>query len=173
MIKLPKSYEFHIESCLSYSNRLEICIHILARVMNGAVPGKRLEILQTPTLRETGVAWRLVDIHAAVEVSKHLGKLVALDPFLSDGVWVTQGRMRNGLRVALGMSKLQILMPHQHLAELEMTHSHNVDHKSSAGTLARSRSHMWIHQGRGLARLIVRSCVVCRIEKAENGTVTN
>ena len=62
-------------------------------------------------IRETGVARRLADIHAIAEVSKHLEKLIALNPFLLNGVWVTQGWMRNGLPVALQISKLQILMP--------------------------------------------------------------
>ena len=133
------------ERCLSYSNELRKCIRIFAWLMNGAVSESRLEILRTPNLREIGVTWWLLDIHAAVEVTEYLGKLIALDPFLSDRVWVTQGRMRNRLPVMLGVNKLQILMPHQHLAELEMIHAHNIDHKSSVGTLARSRSHIWIH----------------------------
>ena len=66
------------------------------------------------------MAHRLIDIYAAMGVTEHLGKLVALDQFLSEGVWVTQGRMRHGLLLTLGVSKLQILMPHQWLAELEM-----------------------------------------------------
>ena len=48
-----------------------------------------------------------------------------------------------------------------------MTWAHNMDHKSSVGTLARSRSHVWIHHGRGLAQSIARSCIVCCIEKAK------
>ena len=92
-------------------------------------------------------ARKVNNILSATKVTGHIGRLTTLDPFLKDSVWVTQGRMRKGLPQIFGIFSLQLLLPHQRLAELIMIAAHNENHYASTTTLARSRSQAWIHRG--------------------------
>ena len=152
---------------LDYSNNLNVCVRILARVTAGADARTRETIRLQPTVERLAIARRIIDIISALEVTEHLAKLQSIDPFLKDGVWVTRGRMRKGLPHVFGMLELQVLLPDQRLAQLIMDAAHRENHDGSATTLARSRSKAWIHRGRDLARKVVKACIFCRMAKAK------
>ena len=151
-----------IPAILKYSNNLDVCLKVLARVRRGADHGRE-QIKKPVSVDDLVIARRLVDIVSAWEVTKNLPKLSSLDPFKKDGVWVTQGRMREGLQVISGRLALQVLMPDQRLAELVMWKAHCQNHDASAVTLARSRAMVWVHRGRDLARRVCKACIVCWI----------
>ena len=48
-----------------------------------------------------------------------------------------------------------------------MIQAHNENHEGPPGTLARSRTQVWIHKGRNLARKVARNCVRCRAAAAK------
>ena len=111
------------------------------------------------------LAQRVIDIISATEVTDHISDLTTLDPFIKDGVWVTQGRMKKGLPQIFGVLNLQLLLPHQRLVELVMIAANNKNHDGSATTLTRSRSQAWIHRGRKLAQRIANDC---QMDRAQN-----
>ena len=78
------SYKFKVMRCLAYSNDLNKCLWILARVVVGVDSRSRQGIHNALDSEKIKVVWRLVDIEAAMEVTKYLKKLASLDPFLSD-----------------------------------------------------------------------------------------
>ena len=47
----------------------------------------RQEICGALNLKKLKIAWKIVDIVAAMEITKHLKKLTLLDPFLHVGRW--------------------------------------------------------------------------------------
>ena len=97
-----------------------------------------------------------------MEVTPHVEtKLQSLAPFIKDGKWVTQGRMKHGLLAILGVAQLQVLLPNQRLAELIMMQAHRENHDCPKTTLVRSRSQAWIHRAHWLARRVVSECVKC------------
>ena len=62
----------------------------------------------------------------------------------------------------MGKENLPILTSKGRLAELMMIAAYYRNHGGVAGTLAASRSQVWILKGRYLARRVVRDCVYCR-----------
>ena len=89
-------------------------------------------------------------------------KLETLGPVYERGVWICKGRLAKGIKSLLGKENLPILTSKGRLAELLMIQAHNRNHEGVAGTLATSRSQVWILKGRYLARRVVRDCVYCR-----------
>ena len=79
---------------------------------------------------------------------------------------VTRGRLGSeGLSALLGPSYLPVLMPSSRAAYLYMYKAHcgdyNLAHKGIVETLARSRSFVWVHRGRDLAKRICKNCPSC------------
>ena len=143
-----------VQRCLSYSNCLEVCIRVLARVVNAFSKGRNATY-EEPDI-ESRICWRkLINVVSSFDVTERVKKLTELDPYLRNGVWYTSGRMRKKYVV------LQILFNDQRLAELIMIQSHEENHEESAGTLARSRAYVWVVKGRSLARKVARSCPRC------------
>ena len=68
-----------------------------------------------------------------------------------------------------------MLMPKSRVVYLYMVMPHEMDcglsdtslehHRAAVGTLARSRSYVWIIKGKALAKRVVSQCVVCRRER--------
>ena len=64
-----------------------------------------------------------------------------------------------------GADSLQILTRKSDLARLRMQAAHNENHDATDGTLARSRQHVWVVEGRKLASAICHACLKCRGKK--------
>ena len=81
-------------------------------------------------------------------------------------ILVTRGRIGSeGLSALLGSSYLPVLMPSSRAAFLYMHKAHcgdhNLAHKGTVETLARSRSFVWVHRGRDFAERICKNCPAC------------
>ena len=109
-----------VNRIMASRNSLQFCVEVLARMTSAVDQSNRAMIAEDVSLDRLKIAHRVIDIVSATEVTEHIGKLTTLDPFLKDSVWVTQGRMRKGLPQIFGVFSLQLLLPHQRLAELIM-----------------------------------------------------
>ena len=97
-------------------------------------------------------------------------KLTSLVPEKEGMIIVTRGRLGGEcLSAHLGVASLPILMPQTRAAYLYMTRAHcgehGTEHKNVVETLARSRTSVWIHRGRDLAKKICSRCPLCVIKK--------
>ena len=116
-----------------------------------------------PTVNLLNKARDLMLVVSAWEVTPHVPKLSTIGPEYKHGVWTFKGRLAKGIESLLGKKNLPILTRGR-LAELMMMTAHNRNHEGVAGTLAASRSQVWILKGRYLARRVVRDCVYCRVK---------
>ena len=108
-----------MNECLVVSNNLQKCINVLARVLQAQISKKREDVNNPVSVKMLVMVRNLIDVTAAMEVTPHVEtKLQSLAPFVKDGKWVTQGRMKHGLLAILGVAQLQVLLPNQRLAEL-------------------------------------------------------
>ena len=154
-----------VKNVLDCSNNYNKCLNIMARVMRASAGG---DIRQKLTVEDLDKAEMMIRICASYEAAPEIAKKCgSMDPFLTHGVWYTQGRLRKQMIPIFGVSKLQLLLPNQRLAELWMTKAHNVNHDAAKGTLLRSRNLAWIHRGRFLADKVVKECTACRIKLAK------
>ena len=76
---------------------------------------------------------------------------------------VTAGRLEDKLLVGYDKKCLPILKLNDDLSVLYMQEAHQMDHGGVDRTLQRSRNHVWIIQGRRLAKQIVVNCLECKI----------
>merc|ERR1711888_104095 len=151
------------------TNSYEKARRVLARISSAhkkSVPVgsenmmKALE--EEPSVSLLNKARDLMMVVSAWEVTPHVSKLVNLGPVYERGVWTCKGRLGKGIKSLLGKENLPILTRKGRLAELMMIAAHNRNHEGVAGTLAASRSQVWILKGRYLARRVVKECVYCR-----------
>ena len=127
-----------VNRVMASKNDLQFCVKVLARITSAVDQCSRAKINEDVSLNRLKLARRVIDIISATEVTEHIRKLTTLDPFLKDGIWVTQGRMRKGLPRIFGVFSFQLLLPHQKLAEQIIIAAHNKNHDASTTTLARS-----------------------------------
>ena len=94
------------------------------------------------------------------------GDLEPLRPVMSKGIVYVRGRCDGSLMELLGVARLPVLVRHSRLALLIMLEAHCEDHRSSASNvLARSRQRAWIIRGRFLAKLVCKSCPLCKLNR--------
>ena len=165
-----------VDDLLSSNNCLESRKRVLARVINGwsaVSSGKSLESVRRSLVPSDLVkAEKLILLRGMVDTAIALeqGKLVSLMPYRSGNIIVTKGRLGEGvLERLLGVEELPILMANSRVAELYMIRAHRghsgLLHRSVAETLARSRSSVWIVNGKSLAKKICSGCTECRRER--------
>ena len=125
-------------------------------------------VSQDSAASELQVAEKLVLLSAKPDTFTTFveGKLDSLMPVKEGQVIDTRGRLgEDCLNAHLGVSALPILMPHTRAAFLYMTRAHTnehgTEHKSLMETLARSRTSVWIHRGRDLAKRVSQTCPLC------------
>ena len=182
-----------VENLTHYSNSMKKVQRILARVIRGwsyqegdTEVGKKIitnpkaltKIAVEPSVDEMSKAKKFLLVHGMVATSQAFdeGRLASLLPVRQGRLIVTCGRLgeRNMTRL-LGVSSLPILMPSCRVAYLYMVMAHEGEsglsntavehHRDAVGTLARSRSYVWVVKGKNLARKIVNNCPKCRREQ--------
>ena len=158
-----------VDRVLHYSNNIVKVKRILARVVRVWKCSKDVgAVFADPQANELAEAERLLLVSAMVDTAAayHDQKLESLMPERDGMVIVTRGRLgEECLSAHLGVSALPILMPQTRAAFLYMERAHcgefGTEHKSVAETLARSRTSVWIHRGRDLAKKICKNCPLC------------
>ena len=158
-----------VERIMNYSNNIIKVKRILARVIRVWKASKDVKAVHAdPRADELMEAENLLLVSAMVDTAAAYleGKLDSLVPERQGKIIVTKGRLgEDCLSSHLGVSALPILMPKSRAALLYMTRAHcgefDTEHKSVAETLARSRTSVWIHKGRDLAKYICTHCPVC------------
>ena len=158
-----------IQRVLNYSNNIVKVKNILARVIKGWKSSKAVKAVSADLVKgEIIEAERLLLVSAMVDTATayHDQKLDSLMPEKQGMLIVTKGRLgEECLSAHLGVSSLPILMSQTRAAYLYMNRAHcgefGTEHKSIAETLARSRTSVWIHRGRDLAKKICNSCPLC------------
>ena len=177
-----------VECVMNYSNNLTKVHRIMARVMRGwgntkiekKITNSRAltYVAAEPTGQEIEKAKQVLLVHAmpATAQARDDGKLTSLLPVRKGKLIVTTGRFgeRNMSRL-FGVDCLPILMPHTRLAYLYMSMAHESEsgltntavehHRAAVGTLARSRTYVWIVKGKSLAKQIAFNCPKCRRER--------
>ena len=162
-----------VDRILYYSNSIIKVRNILARVIRCWKKSKDfMTASRDPTAEELAEAERLILVSAMIDTATayHEQKLDSLLPEKDGMIIVTRGRLGEECMSAhLGVSSLPILMPNSRAAFLFMYRAHcgeyGTDHKSVVETLARSRTSVWIHRGRDLAKKICRQCPLCIKDK--------
>ena len=170
--KLPDLWKA-VQRILNYSNNIVLVKRILARVVRCWKVTKTVDVVSPdPTAEELIEAEQLLLVSAMVETATAYNqqKLTSLLPEREGMLIVTRGRLgEECLSAHLGVSSLPIIMPHTRAAHLYMTRAHcgehGTEHKGIVETLARSRSIVWIHRGRDLAKKICNNCPLCKIKK--------
>ena len=158
-----------VNRVLHYSNNIVKVKKILARVLRVWKNSHDVkEVFADPQANELAEAERLLLVSAMVDTAAayHDQKLESLMPERDGLVIVTRGRLgEECLSAHLGVSALPILMPQTRAAYLYMERAHcgefDTEHKSVAETLARSRTSVWIHKGRNLAKKVCQNCPQC------------
>jgi hypothetical protein len=180
-----------VQRVAEYSNSLRKVHRILVRITRGwkgweaygidlgiTNPRALTHIFTEPSKDEINQVVELLLVHAMADTVEayNAGKLASLLPVRSGKLIVTTGRLgERSLSRLLGVSNLPILMPHSRIAYLYMVMSHEREcglsdtsvehHRAAVGTLARSRSYVWIIKGKALAKKVVSQCMVCRRER--------
>ena len=162
-----------VQRIIHYSNNIVKVKNILARVIRGWRKSKTVEVVSPdPTAEELIEAEKLLLVSAMVETATadDLDKLTSLVPEREGRLIVTRGRLgEECLSAHLGVSSLPIIMPNTRAAYLFMNRAHcgeyGTEHKGIVETLARSRTRVWIHRGRDLAKKVCNSCPLCTIKK--------
>ena len=177
-----------VERISNYSHSLNKVHRILARVIRSwsfpsmeriiTNPAALTIIATEPIGSEVEKAKELLLVHAMIATAKALdeGKLARLLPAGKGLLIVTTGRLGDkSMSRLLGVDCLPILMPGTRVAFLYMYLAHQSEsglsgtavehHRSATGTLARSRSYVWVVRGKNLARQVVSQCNMCKREK--------
>ena len=177
-----------VEKVANYSNSLRKVHRILSRVFRGwktdnmdlkiTNPIALTKLAAEPIQTEIEQVTEMLLLHAMPDTVEayNAGKLTSLLPVRKGKVIVTTGRIgEKCLSRLLGVSSLPILMPNTRVAFLYMVLAHEREsglsttsvehHRSAVGTLARSRSYVWIVKGKLLAKKVVSQCFKCRREK--------
>ena len=177
-----------MDSVLYYSNNLLKVKGILARLIRMTFDwsggsrirnkdaAKGLPLNTADYDRATNLFFFMAMEETYVAVQEN--KLLDLAPFrvtdpenvIHQGLWVTRGRIRKGIKAILGQTELPILMPTSRVAHLVMMEAHNQHHRGPKDTLWRSRSVAWIHRGKQLARKIERTCRKCIKDRKKTQT---
>ena len=188
VLMLPDEIARQVETITQKSNSLNKVHRIMARVTRGwATPNMKkvitnpkalTEIAAEPTGREIDQAKNLLLVHAMKQTEQALadGRLDSLLPVWQGKVLVTTGRLGDkNMLMLFGVKSLPILMPDSRVAYLYMNLAHESEcglsntpvehHRSAVGTLARSRTYVWVVKGKNLAKKIVSECPKCRREK--------
>ena len=89
-----------------------------------------------------------------------------------EGFITTVGRFgEDTVNKLFGVDSLPVLMKKTRMAKLYMILAHagedNLNHRSAQDMHARSKSMVWIHQGRALAEKVVDNYPICKREKAK------
>ena len=182
-----------VENLANYSNSVNKVHRILARVFRGwsyqegdSVMGKKIItnpraltlVAAEPTGSEVQRAKSFLLVHGMIATAQALseGRLASLLPVRKGKLIVTTGRLgeRNMTRL-LGVSSLPILMSDCRVAYLYMVLAHEGEsglsstavehHRGVVGTLARSRTYVWVVKGKNLAKQVVHNCPKCRRER--------
>ena len=177
-----------VENLTCYSNSMIKVQRILARVIRGwgirdwglviTNPRALTKIADEPTVEELNKAKKVLLVHGMKSTSQALGegKLASLLPVWQGMLIVTCGRLgEKNMNRLLGVSNLPILMPGCRVAFLYMAMAHEGEsglsntavehHRDAVGTLARSRSYVWVVKGKNLAKRIVNNCLKCKREQ--------
>ena len=181
-----------VDSVANYSNDLNKVHRVLARIIRGWRHKSKVSNLKItnpealtlisvePTREEMDKAKLMLlvnDMPATAQAFKD-DKLSSLLPFKKGKLFVTAGRVgeANMLRL-LGVDSLPILMSDTRSAFLYMYMAHRGEsglsntavehHRAAVGTLARSRTYVWIVKGKSLAKKIVSTCFTCRRVKKQ------
>ena len=96
------------------------------------------------------------------------GKLESLAVW-SEGICRTRGRFsEQALQKVLGVKSLVVLHPDSRAARLVMERAHAEDHRRDyKDAMWRSRKYARIYRGHHLAKLVIKECQVCRVNKKE------
>ena len=162
-----------VERILNYSNDIMKVKNILARVVRCWKGDKNMVTAsKAPTAAELAEVERLMLVSSMPDTvtACQQGKLDSLIPLKEGQLVVTRGRLgEECLQAHLGVSALPILMSTSRAAYLYMTRAHTgehgTEHKGIVETLARSRTSVWVHRGRNLAKKICRNCPLCIKER--------
>ena len=162
-----------VDRVLHYSNNIVKVKRILARVVRVWKCSNDVKaVFADPQADELAEAERLLLVSAMVDTAAafHDQKLESLMPERDGMVIVTRGRLgEDCLSAHLGVSALPVLMSQSRAAYLYMERAHcgefGTEHKSVTETLARSRTSVWIHRGRDLAKKICKNCPLCMKNK--------
>ena len=183
-----------VEAMANYSHCLTKVHRIIARVCRGwskkfskknpisdmkITSSRALSLIASePTGDEIERAKLLLLVHAMPATVQALdeGKLSSLLPARKGKLIVTTGRLgEKNMSRLLGVEYLPILMPHTRTAYLYMNMAHRSEsglsntavehHRAAVGTLARSRTYVWVVRGKALAKQVVKNCFVCRRER--------
>ena len=128
-----------VHGILQFSNNLDKCVRILARLVHVSTERSRTAIKEPISVHYMSISGALIDIFSALEVAQaDSTKLVSLVLVLRAGCWVTQGYLRHGLPIILGVFELQVLLLQQRPAVLIMQQAHNQNHYGPKGLA-------WIH----------------------------
>ena len=185
---LPDVISSQIEKVLMYSNDLNKVHRLMVRLLrcwgNKTVdmvitnPTALTIVAAEPSGDEIERARKLLLVHTMTYSEKALaeGRLDSLLPVWRGRILVTTGRLGDKSMLRLfGVSSLPIIMPKSRLAYLYMNLAHQSEcgltntpvehHRSAVGTLARSRTYVWIIKGKSLAKKVVLDCMKCRREQ--------
>ena len=162
-----------VDRVLHYSNNIVKVKRILARVVRVWKCSNDVKaVFADPQADELAEAERLLLVSAIVDTDAAFydQKLESLMPERDGMVIVTRGRLgEDCLSAHLGVSALPVLMSQSRAAYLYMERAHcgefGTEHKSVTETLARSRTSVWIHRGRDLAKKICKNCPLCMKNK--------
>jgi len=181
-----------VDSVANYSNDLNKVHRLLARVIRGwrnksnvsdlkITNPKALTLISAePTYEEIEKARLMLLVNDMPSTAQALkdDKLTSLLPFKKGKLFVTTGRVgEDSMLRLLGVDSLPILMPDTRSAFLYMYMAHRGEsglsstavehHRAAVGTLARSRTYVWIIRGKSLAKKIVSGCFTCRRVKKQ------
>ena len=163
-VTTPIKTRSRLENILYYSNNLKKVLGIMARVLRASLVKDRLSVFLPLSELDYNRAYKFIKKMSMTNTHDEVksGKMSTLAPFQIKGLYYTRGRLRQGLQPILGVGELLLLTSGDRLAYLIMTESHNQDHREIQDTLWRSRSRVWITQGRILAKRVVKSCLFCK-----------
>ena len=178
VLMVPDEIARQVEVISEYSNSINKVHRIMARVLRGwgkpviekqiTNPKALTDIAAEPSGGEIEKARSLLLVYAMTLTEQALadGRLDSLLPVWQGRVLVTTGRLgdRNMMRL-FGVKSLPILMSNSRVAYLYMYLAHQSEcglsntpvehHRSAVGTLARSRTYVWVVKGKQLAKKIV------------------
>ena len=160
-----------VDRVLHYSNNIVKVKRILARVVKVRKCSNDVKaVFADPQADELAKVLLLVSAMVDTAAAFYDQKLESLMPERDGMVIVTRGRLgEDCLSAHLGVSALPVLMSQSRAAYLYMERAHcgefGTEHKSVAETLARSRTSVWIHRGRDLAKKICKNCPLCMKNK--------
>ena len=157
-----------VERVMESSTHWQKTVFATARMLKGIICQDREKIRSGLTVRNIKVARAMQFVVSMGPTFKALEseQLTALRPTVENGIVYTVGRVDEALPRLLGVLKLPILMRSTRLATLIMWEAHNEDHRSSSrDVLARARQRAWIIRGRYLAKLVCKTCPLCRLNK--------